>query len=102
MAQTMGCTADEKHGRAGLGGSWEGSTCRHVRLRPHARVEQHLLHEGQGLRTPPGLLPRSMHPLVKVALQAGAAGEHIPLTSASQLPCPWQPHVLHATTFVGV
>ena len=101
MAQTLECSADD---RQCLEGSQEGCTCRHVRLRPHARAEQHLLHEGQRFFAPPRLLPRSIHPLVEVGLQAGAAGEHTPLSSASQRPCPWQPHVFacihsHALVF---
>ena len=97
MAQAMECSADD---RQGLMGSQEGSTCRHVRLRPHARAEQHLLHKGQRFCAPSRLLPRSIHPLVEVALQAGAAGEHIPMSSPNQPPCPWQARVLHASTLV--
>lgn len=51
----------------------EGRACRHVRLRPHAGVEQHLLHEAQRLLAPPRLRPRAVHPRHKVRLQAGAA-----------------------------
>ena len=52
-----------------------GRTGRHVRLRPHARVEQHLLHELQRLRLilPGRVPPRAVDPLCKVRLQAAAA-----------------------------